>query len=60
MADKGIEIEKENNLELPKNDEFNGKMFYYLVYRSYSELSSIYLRNFYFINFYSKFFYSIN
>ena len=60
MADKGIEIEKENNLELPKNDEFNGKMFNYLGDGLYGEFSSKYFRNFYLINLVSKSFEEIN
>ena len=60
INDKGVEIEKDEDWELPKNDEFNGKMFNYLGDGLYGAFSSKFHRKFYLINMFSKSFEEIN
>ena len=60
IIDKGVEIEKDEDWELPKNDEFNGKMFNYFGDGLYGAFSSKYHRKFYLINMFSKSFEEIN
>ena len=47
---EGNEIEKCNNLKLPKNEEFNGKVFCDLGNNFFGEFSSLIPGNFYLIN----------
>ena len=47
LMEVASEIEKDEDWELPKNDEFNGKMFNYLGDGLYGAFSSKFHRNFY-------------
>ena len=50
INNKKLDIEKEQNLILPKNEEFNGKNFAYFGDGLYGEFSSVSHRTFYLIN----------
>ena len=54
IKNKGIDIEKENNLTLNKKDEFNGKLFTHFGNGLYGEFSSTSYRTFYLINILTK------
>lgn len=54
MKNKGIDIEKEDNLTLNKNCEFNGKLLTHFGNGLYGEFSSTIYRTFYLINVLTK------